>query len=90
MDGVVLEFQGVTKRYRHGVVANDDVTFAVEDGDVFGAFNGWWSPARSESLQRSTIFVWSSRWSRSTTAATIASRLTSVPTVSVCQGSPHA
>jgi ABC-2 type transport system ATP-binding protein len=34
--GVVLEFQGVTKRYRNGVVANDGVTFAVEDGEVFG------------------------------------------------------
>jgi ABC-2 type transport system ATP-binding protein len=32
----MLEFQGVVKRYRGGVVANDGVTFAVDEGEVFG------------------------------------------------------
>jgi ABC-2 type transport system ATP-binding protein len=32
----VLEFDGVTKRFGSGVVANDGVTFTVEEGEVFG------------------------------------------------------
>ena len=32
----MLEFRGVTKRYRNGVLANDGVSFPVEDGEVFG------------------------------------------------------
>jgi ABC-2 type transport system ATP-binding protein len=32
----VLEFEGVTKRFGNDVIANDGVTFTVEDGEVFG------------------------------------------------------
>lgn len=32
----MLEFRGVTKRYRNGVVANNGVSFSVGDGEVFG------------------------------------------------------
>jgi ABC-2 type transport system ATP-binding protein len=33
---VLLEFRDVTKRFRNGVVANDQVTLTVEAGEVFG------------------------------------------------------
>jgi ABC-2 type transport system ATP-binding protein len=32
----MLAFDGVTKRFSHGVVANDGVTLHVEEGEVFG------------------------------------------------------
>lgn len=32
----MLEFQGVTKRFRNGVLANNGVSLSVEDGEVFG------------------------------------------------------
>ena len=32
----VLDVQGVTKRYRRGPLANDDITLQVEPGEVFG------------------------------------------------------
>jgi ABC-2 type transport system ATP-binding protein len=32
----MLDFDGVTKRYRNGVLANDGVAFQVADGEIFG------------------------------------------------------
>lgn len=32
----MLEFEGVVKRYRNGVLANDGISFGVADGEVFG------------------------------------------------------
>ena len=33
---MLLEFDGVTKRFRNGVLANDDVSLTVDAGEVFG------------------------------------------------------
>jgi hypothetical protein len=36
MNGTVIETHGLTKRYRNGVLAADDVSMTVRQGEIYG------------------------------------------------------